>query len=119
DLTTVDTGSLHACKWRSHTNPPLLLFESESPARCLGLVVATLDRPRFRGNSAHQCSGCNVRFWHKADITTRATNVRFWGQSRAMSAFDPKRTSVGIQLTGAGDSFREHLLEVTHGPRIS
>jgi ABC-type uncharacterized transport system substrate-binding protein len=21
----------------------------------------------------------NVRFWHKADITTRSTNVRFWG----------------------------------------
>jgi hypothetical protein len=23
----------------------------------------------------------NVRFWHKADITTAARNVRFWGQS--------------------------------------
>jgi hypothetical protein len=21
----------------------------------------------------------NVRFWHKADIATRSTNVRFWG----------------------------------------
>jgi hypothetical protein len=21
----------------------------------------------------------NVRFWHKADITTRSANVRFWG----------------------------------------
>jgi hypothetical protein len=21
----------------------------------------------------------NVRFWHKADISTRSTNVRFWG----------------------------------------
>jgi hypothetical protein len=21
----------------------------------------------------------NVRFWHKADIPTRSTNVRFWG----------------------------------------
>src|SRR6516225_6421344 len=77
DLMTVDAGSLHACKWRSHTNPPLL-FESENPARCLSLVLATLDRPRFRGNSGHR-SRCNVRFWHKADIPTRSTNVRFWG----------------------------------------
>src|SRR5262249_29046191 len=106
---TVDTGSLHACKWRSHTNPPLLLFESESPARCLGLVVATLDRPPF-GGIAH----INARAAMSAFGTKRTSRP-----AQPMSAFDPKRTSVGIQLTGAGDSFREHLLEVTHGPRIS
>jgi hypothetical protein len=33
---------------------------------------------------ARECletSGSDVCFWHKADITTRSTNVRFWGQS--------------------------------------
>jgi hypothetical protein len=25
--------------------------------------------------------GRHVRFWHLADISTRSTNVRFWGQS--------------------------------------
>ena len=29
----------------------------------------------------------NVRFWHKADITTRSTNVRFWGFN-GLQAFD-------------------------------
>jgi hypothetical protein len=28
-----------------------------------------------------------VRFWHKANITIAANNVRFWGSP--MSAFDP------------------------------
>jgi len=43
----------------------------------------------------------DVRFWHKADIPTRSTDVRLLGVKRTlnghapMSAFDPKRTSVG------------------------
>src|SRR5262249_45467253 len=61
DLMTVDAGSLHACKWRSHA--PSVTVESENPARCLVLVLATLNRPRFPGNTVHQCSRCNVRFW--------------------------------------------------------
>ena len=26
-----------------------------------------------------ELSRSDVRFWHKADILTRGTNVRFWG----------------------------------------
>src|SRR5262249_57870105 len=68
DLMTVDAGSLHAGKWRSHRT--LRCFESEDAARCLGLVLATLNRPRFPGNTAHQCSRCNVRFWGQSGLWT-------------------------------------------------
>ena len=40
----------------------------------------------------------NVRYWHLADITLAAWNVRFWGVKQTsrlsglMSANDPKRT---------------------------
>src|SRR6516225_11608627 len=33
----------------------------------------------------------HVRFWHKADMTTRSTNVRYWGESghRAITMRSP------------------------------
>jgi hypothetical protein len=38
--------------------------------------------PTLRINQSdfeQQRQNADVRFWHKADITTRSTNVRFWG----------------------------------------
>src|SRR5262249_20093605 len=95
DPMTVDVGRLHACKWRSHTILRCL-FESENPARCPSLVLATLDRPRFRGNSGHDTRAAMSAFGTK----------RTWRSRSAMSALGVKRTSTEHALMSACDSKR-------------
>src|SRR5215471_7049411 len=46
-------------------------------AEVLGLSLPDISCPRRRVDRIT----ANVCFWHKADIPTRSTNVRFWGQS--------------------------------------
>jgi len=41
-----------------------------------GEVMAAVHTAMLAGISY---SSANVRFWHKADIPARSTNVRFWG----------------------------------------
>jgi hypothetical protein len=59
----------------------------------------------------------NVRYWHLADITFGARNVRYWGvkqtslRQAAISANDPKRTRFVVVVTccrvGLHGVFRE------------
>jgi hypothetical protein len=40
-------------------------------------LLAKIDNTSVK--TGIDCCGARVRFWHKADITTALTNVRFWG----------------------------------------
>src|SRR6516225_7866942 len=51
---------------------------------CPEVMAASVQRVSCRGKQATEptccrASDCNVRYWHKADISTCSTNVRFWG----------------------------------------
>jgi hypothetical protein len=50
----------------------------EEPAEN-GLIAASRRRSHRRYYQISDLIVANVRFWHKADIATRSTNVRFRG----------------------------------------
>src|SRR6516165_8960439 len=51
-----------------------------------------------RGRRSDRIVRANVRYWHKADIATGSTDVRFWGVVLRMSVPDPKRHQWSVLL---------------------
>ena len=73
------------------------------PVRLTNRVVALAVRKSL---SSHLR---DVRLWHKADIPTALTNVRYGGKTdmtrgRHMSAYDPKRTLLPMFNKNAASS---------------
>jgi hypothetical protein len=54
----------------------------------------------------------DVRLWHKADIPTRSTNVRFWGLKAALKEYTADRVTL---LGREGRDQIEHLLAKVSG----
>jgi len=114
-------GTSRTCSTLQIPQPEISCKSSSNEERCCRHSI-TQWGPQSEQSPVNCCFRCgnNVRYWHKADITSVPNNVCFRGNSGhwSMSALPPK-ADIGTQPRNVRFVLKADIAPVIRGPPLS